>query len=92
MSEPLKGPPDSRGAAPEGTATRHSCPADIEDHNRSIRRCSVSDECVCERSCAHGWAADQSIPAQLRRRREAAYRLPPLPHSNRRDPWSGRVG
>lgn len=34
-------------------------------------------------------AGDDTVAVQLRRRREAALRLPPLP-SGCRDPWTGR--
>lgn len=36
--------------------------------------------------------APQDLKSQLQRRREAARRLPPQEHSNRRDPWSRVTG
>jgi hypothetical protein len=88
MSHQRNGPPESEAAAPATeTATRQNhADADNDnpeaDKNRYVRR-----EVPCPRL-----PAPQDTPSQLRRRREASRRLPPLPHSGRRDPISRVTG
>lgn len=66
-------------AAPESIAADETDASEETDHSgkSQFRR----------RHCAPT-PPPQDIVSQLKRRREAALRLPPLEHSGQRDPWS----
>lgn len=73
MSITTTGPPEKREAG------RNPCPGrpatnDISDQHDADTAENISQGCP------------ESVAVQLRRRREASYRLPPL-NSGRRDPW-----
>jgi hypothetical protein len=87
MNTSETGPPEMEVAAPEGTADNHSHRQAADASNCTCRRRQCTDK-LCECGIRH----QDSVPAQLRRRREASYRCPPLQHSGRRDPWSRVVG
>jgi hypothetical protein len=61
-------------------------PGPSHDEGRASQKHPADIEVDNHTNTAHSAAAPQDLLSQLRRRHEAALRLPPLPHSGRRDP------
>jgi len=72
----------AREGPPEKEGSRIPCPGRPPTN-------AISDQQDADRAENNTQACPESVAAQLRRRREASYRLPPL-KSGRRDPWRAR--
>ncbi len=89
MDDHATGPPESEMPAPEEEAgTHHTRNGDTPDDNGNAD--NKPGTALVWVPCTRP-PAPQDIGSQLRRRREAAHRLPRLEHSGRRDPWSRSV-
>ena len=85
-----------REITPEGTdntTTSTDQSTDTQIIVAASCRCAYGESCVCHYYA--GWTCDwnsaQDTVSQLRRRNDAALRMPPN-HSGRRDPISARLG